>query len=95
MILETVKAGLRADAETGLRNVASLAAYHVLNTAHQDSDQGNLASSDPSPEAIAACDESILDELYRDFNLIESYAISAKEAARRGDFGEVRLRLRV
>jgi hypothetical protein len=49
----------------------------------------------PSPEAIAACDEFILDELYRAFDLIESYAISGKEASRRGDRGEIRLRLRV
>jgi hypothetical protein len=49
----------------------------------------------PSPEAIAAADEFVLDELYRDFDLIESYAISGKEAARRGDRREVRLRLRV
>jgi hypothetical protein len=48
----------------------------------------------PSPEAIAACDEFVLDELYRAFDLIESYAISGKEAARRGDRSEVSLRLR-
>jgi hypothetical protein len=51
--------------------------------------------ADPSPEAVAECDEFILDELYRDFDLIESYAISGKEAARRGDREEIRLRLRV
>jgi hypothetical protein len=49
----------------------------------------------PSPEAVAECDECILDELFRVFELIESYAISGKEAARRGDREEVRLRLRV
>jgi hypothetical protein len=49
----------------------------------------------PSPEAIAECDEHILDELFRDFDLIASLAVSAKEAARRGDHAEIRLRLRV
>jgi hypothetical protein len=34
---------------------------------------------------MEACDEFLLDELARDFDLIESYAISGKEAARRGD----------
>jgi hypothetical protein len=49
----------------------------------------------PSPEAIAAADEFILAELAGTFDLIESYAISGKEAARRGDREEVRLRLRI
>jgi hypothetical protein len=49
----------------------------------------------PSPEAIAACDEFVLDELYRDFGLIQSIATSAVEAARRGDRNEIRLRLRI
>jgi hypothetical protein len=51
--------------------------------------------AEPSPEAIAECDEFILDELFRAFDLIESYATSGKEAARRGDREEIRLRLRV
>jgi hypothetical protein len=49
----------------------------------------------PSPEAIAECDEFVLDELFRAFDLIESYATSGKEAARRGDRNEIRLRLRI
>jgi hypothetical protein len=49
----------------------------------------------PSPEAMAACDEFVLDELASAFDLIESYAISGKEAARRRDRDEVRLRLRI
>jgi hypothetical protein len=49
----------------------------------------------PSQEALAECDEYILDELYRDFGLIASIATSAVEAARRGDRNEIRLRLRV
>jgi hypothetical protein len=53
------------------------------------------AHAGPSPEAIAVCDEFILDELFRAFDFIESYAISGKEAARRGDREEVRLRLRI
>jgi hypothetical protein len=49
----------------------------------------------PSPEAIAAADDYIFDELARAFDLIKSYAVSGKEAARRGDRDEVRLRLRI
>jgi len=52
--------------------------------------------SDPSSSAaVAEADEFLLDELYRDFSLIESYARSGLEAARRGDRDEVRLRLRI
>ena len=50
--------------------------------------------AEPSQEAIAACDEHVLDELYTAFGLIESYARSGLEAARRGDRDEIRLRLR-
>jgi hypothetical protein len=49
----------------------------------------------PSAEAIAAADEFVFDELYRDFGLIASIATSGLEAARRGDRAEVRLRLRI
>jgi hypothetical protein len=49
----------------------------------------------PSPEAVSECDEFVLDEIYRDLDLIRSYSISALEAARRGDRDELRLRLRV
>jgi hypothetical protein len=49
----------------------------------------------PSPEAVAAADEFVLDELYQAFETIRSYAVSGIEAARRGDRDEVRLRLRV
>lgn len=52
------------------------------------------AIAEPSPGAIAEADEFILDELYRDFGLIRSYATSAMEAALRGDREELRLRLR-
>jgi hypothetical protein len=51
--------------------------------------------AEPSPEAIAECDELILDELFRVFGLIESYARSGIEASRRGDREEIRLRLRI
>jgi hypothetical protein len=53
------------------------------------------ALATPSPEAIAACDEFVLDEPFRDFSLIVSIATSAVEAARRGDCNEIRLRLRI
>jgi hypothetical protein len=48
----------------------------------------------PSVEAIAACDEFVLDELWDIFGLIISYSNSALEACRRGDRLEIRLRLR-
>ena len=57
--------------------------------------QGSFVAVGPSPEAIAAADEFVLDELYRILGLIASYATSGLEAARRGDVEEIRLRLRV
>jgi hypothetical protein len=57
--------------------------------------QGQKPLGIPSPEAVAAADEFVLDELYDAFDLIRSYAVSGIEAARRGDRAEVRLRLRV
>jgi hypothetical protein len=57
--------------------------------------QGSFVAVGPSPEAIAAADEFVLDEIYRDLDLIRSYSISALEAARRGDREELRLRLRI
>ena len=59
------------------------------------SDLKQDAACGPSPEAIAAADEFVLEELYRVLNLIVSYATSGLEAARRGDRGELKLRLRV
>jgi hypothetical protein len=58
-------------------------------------DNASFEAAEPSAEAVAECDESILDELFKAFSLIESYARSGVEAARRGDREEVRLRLRV
>jgi hypothetical protein len=49
----------------------------------------------PSPEAVAAADGFVLDELYEAFELIRSYAVSGMEAAGRGDRDEIRLRLRI
>ena len=51
--------------------------------------------SPASPEAVAAADEFLLDELCHAFELVRSYAVSGLEAARRGDRDEIRLRLRV
>jgi hypothetical protein len=56
--------------------------------------QGSFVAVGPSPEAIAAADEFVLDELFRDLDLIRSYSVSALEACRRGDRHELRLRLR-
>jgi hypothetical protein len=53
------------------------------------------AAAEPSAKARAAADEFLFDELYRTFELIRSYAVSAREAADRGDRDEIRLRLRV
>lgn len=83
-------------------NPGALAAARAPNTfcspAERSEDNPALAElqvhAGPSPEAIAACDEFILDELCRAFDLIGSYATSAMEAARRGDRDELRLRLR-
>jgi hypothetical protein len=52
-------------------------------------------ATQPSPEAIAAADEFVLDELWEAFERIRSYAVSGREAAVRGDREEIRLRLRV
>ena len=54
-----------------------------------------MESCDPSPEARAEADEYVLDELFRSFDLIRSYATSGLEATKRGDRAEIRLRLRV
>ena len=94
MILETVKAGLRADAETGPRNAASLAACDVLNTAHQESDQGDLASQGPSAEAIATARDLVFEGLVEAGSLAESYSRSLAEAAWRGDQSTVEVHLR-
>ena len=84
------------------RNPGPLAAARAPNTfsllAERSEDNPALAAlqvhAGPSPETMAECDEFILDELYRDFSLIQSYARSGLEAARRGDRAEIRLRLR-
>jgi hypothetical protein len=51
--------------------------------------------AEPSAEAVAECDELVLDELFSVFGQIESYARSGREAALRGDRQEIRLRLRI
>jgi hypothetical protein len=56
--------------------------------------QGSFVAGGPSPEAVAEADEFLLDEIFHDLYLIESHAISAREACRRGDRPELRLRLR-
>jgi hypothetical protein len=93
VILETVKAGLRADAETGPRNVVSLAARDVLNTAHQESDQ-DLSSRGPSAEAMATARDLVFEGLVEAGSLAESYSRSLAEAAWRGDRSTVEVHLR-
>jgi hypothetical protein len=51
--------------------------------------------SRPSPQAVAEAEDFLLDEIYSDLQLIQSYTISAMQAARRGDREELRLRLRI
>jgi hypothetical protein len=71
-----------------------LSASHIKDKSGVQGETARAASS-PSAEAIAACDEHLLDELYEAFELIRSYSVSGREAAGRGDRDEVRLRLRV
>jgi hypothetical protein len=92
MILETVKATPRGNAG-GPRN-ASLTAS-ASNTALFAEKQRQIDPGGPPPDAIAECDEFLLDEIYHDLSLIWSYATSAMEAARRGDREELTLRLRI
>lgn len=67
----------------------------VLATTSASSPQVAPAPASPSPEAVAAAQEFLLNELYEDFELIRSYAVSGREAADRGDREEIKLRLRV
>jgi hypothetical protein len=94
VILETVKAGPRGDAETGPQT-AMLGGLRALNTADLERNQAKTASVGPSAEAVAEAEEFLLDEIYHALGLIASYTTSALEAARRGDREELRLRLRV
>jgi hypothetical protein len=71
-----------------------LGSLHIAITADPESNQEKTASVGPSAEAVAEAEEFLLDEIYRDLDLIRSYSISALEAARRGDREELRLRLR-
>ena len=85
---------MRPDAETGPRNVASLAACDVLNTAHQESDQGDLASRGPSAEAFETARDLVFDGLVEAGSLAESFSRSLAEAAWRGDRSTVEVHLR-
>jgi hypothetical protein len=87
-------------AENG--NPGSLAAARAPNTfcLAAERSEHNVALAElqvhagPSPEAVEEANEFLLDEIYRDLDLIRSYAISAMEACRRGDREELRIRLR-
>jgi hypothetical protein len=92
MDLQTARAGPRVDAATGSRNAAMLGGLQRPDTANSEAVH---APCGPSPDAIAAADEFLLDEIFYDLDLIRSYSISAMEACRRGDREELRLRLRV
>jgi hypothetical protein len=90
VILETVKAGARTDAETGPQNIASVATCDVLNTAHQ----GGRASRTASPAAVAAARDLVFEGLVEAGYLAESYSRSLAEAAWRGDQSTVEVHLR-
>ena len=94
MILETVKAGPRGDAETGLQNATYLAACSTLNTAHHESGQRDLASRSASPTAITAARDLVFEGLIEAGSLAESYSRSLTEAAWRGDQSTVEVHLR-
>ena len=94
MPLQTARAGPRGDAETGSQNAAILGGLQNSDTATLSEKQRQIVVR-PSPEAIALCEEFLLDEIFHDLSLIASYTTSALEAARRGDRDELRLRLRV
>jgi hypothetical protein len=72
-----------------------LGALQKSDTATLPEKQRRIAAVGPSPEAIALCEEFLLDEIFHDLTLIASYTTSALEAARRGDHEELRLRLRL
>jgi hypothetical protein len=95
MAHETERARPRGDAVTGSRNAAMLGGFRIPITADPESNQEKTASVGPSAEAVAEAEEFLLDEIFRDLDLIRSYTTSAMEAARRGDREELRLRLRV
>jgi len=95
MASETARAGPRSDAVTGSRNAAILGGLHIPSTAYPESNQEKTNSGGPSPEAVAAAEEFLLDEIFSALSLIASYTTSALEAARRGDRNELRLPLRV
>jgi hypothetical protein len=92
MVPQTVRAAPR-DADGGPARECMLGGLPLSHTVIPEPKQG--AACGPSPDAIAAADEFVLDELYRILGLIASYATSGLEAARRGDVEEIRLRLRV
>lgn len=60
-----------------------------------DPERNQAKTVGPSAGAVAEADEFLLDEIFRNLDLIQSYTVSAKEAARRDDREELRLRLRV
>ena len=96
MVLQTARAGPAAAATSPQPEQFPdrLSASHIKDISGVQG-VGARASSSPSPEAIAACDEHILDELYETFETIRSFTNSALEACRRGDRDEIRLRLRI
>jgi hypothetical protein len=93
VVIETVKAGPRANAETGLQVAACLAACSGLNTAASTSDQ-SAERSRPSPEAISVARDLTFDALAETAALAESYSRSLGEAAWRADPVTVETHLR-
>jgi hypothetical protein len=95
MAPETARAGPRGDAVTGSQNAAVLGGLQNSDTATLAEKQRQIDAVGPSPEAVAAAEEFLLDEIFHDLSLIASYTTSGSKRARRGDRDELRLRLRV
>jgi hypothetical protein len=93
MDLERESPAALAGADRALGLLCSAASNSGVTVSGSDVQAARKAGG-PSTEAIADVDEFLLDEIYRDLDLIKSYSISAMEAAHRGDRDELRLRLR-
>jgi hypothetical protein len=94
MAPETVRAAPR-DAEGGPVRECMLGGLPPSHTAIPEPKQDSPYGLSLAEAIIAENEEFLLDEIYRDLDLIQSYTVSAKKAARRDDRDELRLRLRV
>jgi hypothetical protein len=98
MVPQTARAGPpRGDAETGPQNAAMLGGLQRPDTANLEAEQVDLAwtpatsAAEPPPALVDALDNLRLDAIVETTDLAASLALSAREAAWRGD----RITLRV